>query len=120
MGLIHNLGHAVVDDDAPEQQGEAGIALLSSHGDLPEFVYYGVKQHHERFDGTGHPYGLSGQQLGWAARLLSIVTHWDHHHPIVGSTDDLQTHWERFLESHGHAHDPEWLETISTALHFDG
>jgi HD-GYP domain-containing protein (c-di-GMP phosphodiesterase class II) len=32
-----------------------------------------VKHHHERFDGTGYPDGLKGEEIPLAARLLSVV-----------------------------------------------
>jgi response regulator RpfG family c-di-GMP phosphodiesterase len=33
--------------------------------------------HHERWDGTGYPRGLKGNQIPLAARLFAIVDVWD-------------------------------------------
>ena len=33
--------------------------------------------HHEKWDGTGYPRGLKGQQIPMAARLFAIVDVWD-------------------------------------------
>ncbi|MBN1439842.1 MAG: PAS domain S-box protein [Anaerolineales bacterium] len=33
--------------------------------------------HHERWDGTGYPRGLSGTQIPWAARIFAVVDVWD-------------------------------------------
>ena len=33
--------------------------------------------HHERWDGTGYPRGLKGEQIPLAARLFSVVDVWD-------------------------------------------
>ncbi|HUP69691.1 MAG TPA: HD-GYP domain-containing protein [Acidimicrobiales bacterium] len=36
-----------------------------------------IEQHHERFDGTGYPYGLSGEQLSLAARIVAVADSYD-------------------------------------------
>ncbi len=33
--------------------------------------------HHERWDGTGYPQGLAGEQIPWAARMFALVDMWD-------------------------------------------
>jgi HD-GYP domain-containing protein (c-di-GMP phosphodiesterase class II) len=33
--------------------------------------------HHEKWDGTGYPRGLRGEQIPFAARIFSIVDVWD-------------------------------------------
>ena len=35
-----------------------------------------VKHHHERFDGSGYPDGLKGEQIPLGARILSVVDAW--------------------------------------------
>jgi len=37
---------------------------------IPEF-------HHEKFDGTGYPYGLKGEEIPFVARLFAVVDVWD-------------------------------------------
>lgn len=36
-----------------------------------------VEQHHERFDGKGYPYGLSGDQICLGAHIVSVVDSYD-------------------------------------------
>lgn len=36
-----------------------------------------IEQHHERYDGTGYPYGLSGEQLSLAARIVGVADSYD-------------------------------------------
>lgn len=36
-----------------------------------------VKQHHERFDGQGYPFGLKGEQIDLGARIMSIADTYD-------------------------------------------
>jgi len=33
--------------------------------------------HHEKWDGTGYPHGLKGEQIPLAARLFAVVDVWD-------------------------------------------
>lgn len=33
--------------------------------------------HHEKWDGTGYPYGLQGTAIPWAARIFAVVDVWD-------------------------------------------
>jgi PAS domain S-box-containing protein/putative nucleotidyltransferase with HDIG domain len=33
--------------------------------------------HHERWDGSGYPRGLAGQEIPWAARVFAVVDVWD-------------------------------------------
>ncbi|MHB8573230.1 MAG: HD-GYP domain-containing protein [Candidatus Dormibacteria bacterium] len=84
--LLHDLGKIGVPDDilnkpAPlteseydrvKQHCETGYALLA---DLPSFggVAEIVRSHHEHFDGTGYPRGLSGSAIPLGARIVSVV-----------------------------------------------
>jgi PAS domain S-box-containing protein/putative nucleotidyltransferase with HDIG domain len=46
------------------------IAYLDSAIDIPHY-------HHEKWDGTGYPYGLKGPEIPIAARIFSIIDVWD-------------------------------------------
>jgi putative nucleotidyltransferase with HDIG domain len=48
----------------------SGIPFLRPAMDIP---YY----HHEKWDGSGYPLGLSGKHIPLAARIFSIVDVWD-------------------------------------------
>jgi putative two-component system response regulator len=36
-----------------------------------------IRHHHEKFDGTGYPDGLKGEQIPLTARILSIIDVYD-------------------------------------------
>jgi HD-GYP domain-containing protein (c-di-GMP phosphodiesterase class II) len=36
-----------------------------------------ILEHHERFDGSGYPYGLRGTDISMAARILSVAESYD-------------------------------------------
>jgi len=59
MGLVEEhptLGHAIV------QKSPYMAAMLPA-----------ILHHHERFDGTGYPEGLAGDQIPLAARIIAVV-----------------------------------------------
>jgi putative nucleotidyltransferase with HDIG domain len=48
----------------------SSIAFLRSALDIPQC-------HHEKWDGTGYPYGLKGTDIPIAARIFAVVDVWD-------------------------------------------
>ncbi|MFN3396544.1 MAG: HD-GYP domain-containing protein, partial [Thermodesulfovibrionales bacterium] len=48
------------------------IALLNSF-EFSEDVKKAIIHHHERFDGTGYPEGLKGEEIPLVSRVLSVV-----------------------------------------------
>ncbi|MBN2258034.1 MAG: PAS domain S-box protein [Anaerolineaceae bacterium] len=47
--------------------------------------------HHERWDGTGYPRGLKGEEIPLAARIFSVVDVWD----ALGSTRPYREKWDQ-------------------------
>lgn len=54
-----------------------GTAILRENGMMNQDVIDIVAHHHERFDGTGYPQGLSGDQIPAVARIAAIVDTYD-------------------------------------------
>jgi response regulator RpfG family c-di-GMP phosphodiesterase len=48
----------------------APISYLRPVLDIPHY-------HHERWDGTGYPHGLKGEQIPLAARIFAVIDVWD-------------------------------------------
>ena len=40
---------------------------------LPTSTFLTIMQHHERMDGTGYPFGLSGEDILLEARILAVA-----------------------------------------------
>lgn len=53
------------------------LELVERQALLTEDVAKAVLHHHERFDGTGYPHGLKGEQIPFGARLLAIADTFD-------------------------------------------
>jgi hypothetical protein len=85
--FLHDIGKLVVPADILNKPGkpttreweilkghpEAGARLVEP---LRTFLSSGVDavgSHHENYDGTGYPAGLSGEQLALAARIVSVA-----------------------------------------------
>ncbi len=85
--LLHDIGKLEVPAailNKPGKPDEAEWATLHRHPEegarlvaplLPFLGEWGlaVEQHHERFDGTGYPHRLKGQQISLAARIVSVA-----------------------------------------------
>jgi putative nucleotidyltransferase with HDIG domain len=53
-----------------------GAHILEPIGFLNDIVEI-IKQHHERFDGSGYPYGLKSEAIGIEARIIAVADAYD-------------------------------------------
>jgi putative two-component system response regulator len=61
-----------------EQHPFIGARLLgASHAPLLKLAAAIALSHHERWDGTGYPYGLAGERIPKAARIVAVVDVFD-------------------------------------------
>lgn len=88
--LLHDIGKMGVPDNVllkPGDLTEEEWVLMKSH---PQYAYDLLEPitflapaldipycHHEKWDGTGYPRGLKGEQIPLVARLFAIVDMWD-------------------------------------------
>jgi len=88
--MLHDIGKMGVPDDIllkPAQLDEREEALMKKH---PQYAYEMLSSikylktsldipycHHERWDGSGYPRGLAGEQIPLPARLFAIIDVWD-------------------------------------------
>ena len=88
--LLHDIGKMAIPDRILHKPGKltdeeweimmqhpvdaykflSNIDYLRPALDIPRF-------HHERWDGTGYPYGLVGKEIPLSARIFSVVDVWD-------------------------------------------
>ena len=88
------------------------VDFLRQALDIP---YY----HHEKWDGTGYPQGLSGEQIPFAARLFAIVDVWD----ALSSDRPYSKAWSRarildyLQEQAGRHFDPRVVQAFIEIVH---
>jgi diguanylate cyclase (GGDEF)-like protein/PAS domain S-box-containing protein/putative nucleotidyltransferase with HDIG domain len=89
-GLMHDIGKIGIDEkilNKPEKltesewleikkHSEIGYRILSAVGEFSEIAEF-VLQHQERWDGSGYPKGLSGEEIALEARIISISDAYD-------------------------------------------
>ena len=56
---------------------EEGLAVLEATSRLSELSVAVVMEHHERFDGSGYPYRMAGEEISAAGRMAAIVDTYD-------------------------------------------
>jgi putative two-component system response regulator len=68
--------------------------------------------HHEKWDGTGYPRGLKGEEIPIAARLFAIVDVWDAMTPDRSYRKAMprQEAYQYILSESGKHFDPEVVE----------
>jgi HD-GYP domain-containing protein (c-di-GMP phosphodiesterase class II) len=90
-GLIHDIGKMRVAQailNKPKRLNEEEFRHIKSHvvlgSDLvrqlpgiPPLALEPLEQHHERFDGSGYPRGLKGEQISEVGRMSAIVDVYD-------------------------------------------
>lgn len=89
-GLLHDIGMIGVPEEilnkagglteeeyqAIKQHVQYGVKILDDIKQLKEVVEI-IKYHHERFDGTGYPYGLKGDEIPLHSQIISIADAYD-------------------------------------------
>lgn len=84
--LIHDLGKINVPSDFLSRPGKLSVAAFSvikSHPEVGAEIVEGIdfpwpvadmiRQHHERLDGSGYPFGLKGSDIILEARILAVA-----------------------------------------------
>lgn len=73
--LLHDLGKTRVENPEDPAHALLGGEILSRFRIFADIAPI-VRHHHERFDGTGFPEGLQGEQIPRLARILALAETW--------------------------------------------
>jgi putative nucleotidyltransferase with HDIG domain len=90
-GLMHDIGKMTIGTDILNKPGrltdpeyaamrlhpEGGLRILQQSGVLNAAAYDVCLHHHEKFDGSGYPFGLQGEQISVLARMAAICDVYD-------------------------------------------
>ena len=90
MGLLHDVGKIGVPDSVinkPDILTEEEYAQIKTHPVLGDRILrriqerpklaVGARWHHERWDGTGYPDGLAGEDIPEEARIIAVADAYD-------------------------------------------
>lgn len=133
--ILHDIGKIGIQDSilgkkAPltveefeimKRHPEVGYEIMG-HIEGMERVVWGLRYHHERYDGKGYPLGLSGEQIPLIARIVAVADAFDamvSNRPYregLTSAEALQ----EILDQSGKQFDPKIVAAFVQAFeHFD-
>ena len=89
-GLLHDVGKIGVPDEVINKKSklsEEEFELIKRHPSIGSSILESIKErpllaigarwHHERYDGTGYPDGLSGENIPEVARIIAVADAYD-------------------------------------------
>ncbi|TMB50716.1 MAG: diguanylate cyclase [Chloroflexi bacterium] len=132
--LLHDLGKLAVPDEILDKPASLSNGEWQAIGEHPRIGQLILEQasglrdaipvvlhHHERFNGTGYPHGLSGQEIPLGARIVAVA---DAYHAMVHERPykEALTHAQalhELVQNAGTQFDPE-LVKIFCLLYSDG
>ncbi|MGE5653002.1 MAG: HD-GYP domain-containing protein [Bacillota bacterium] len=86
-GALHDIGKALIPNriiskpgplsdsefEMIKQHPSLGSRILADKSEFGDEIRWAVIQHHERFDGSGYPQGLKGEQIHLYGRILAVA-----------------------------------------------
>ncbi len=129
--LLHDIGKLAVPEwilSKPGRLNEEEFQKMTAHSEMGGRILSGVaragevaalvRHHHEHYDGTGYPSGLSGPSIPLGARILAVVDAYDSimseraYHHALGRGEALS-----YLESRaGLQFDPRVVRTLADGI----
>ena len=90
MGLLHDIGKIGIPDSVINKPGKLtkeeyeviknhptmGANILHNIAEKKD-LEYGARWHHEKFDGTGYPDGIKGEEIPEAVRIIAVADAYD-------------------------------------------
>ena len=130
-GLLHDIGKIGIPLsilDKPSSLNEDEYASIKNHPEIgaqilePIEAYHDIipilRQHHEKFDGSGYPAGLKDESIDIRARIMAVADVWD----ALVSERPYREGWvsqrakDFILEGKGTHFDPKVVDIFMTLL----
>lgn len=129
--ILHDIGKIGIDDAILRKGGDLSVEEKRAMREHPgigarilgfveemQGVIPGVSSHHERFDGSGYPEGLKGEEIPLQARIIAIADAFD-----ALTTDrpyrkalNKETALEELLRGKASHFDPRLVETFCRVI----
>lgn len=113
--LLHDVGKLQLSSTSLEQlemdHPIVGARILNETRRLRGVAPY-VRYHHERYDGSGHPDGISGEDIPLGARILGLVDNYSEWK--MRQEGDVSA--DRFITLFGKHHDPKVVKAFKQII----
>jgi diguanylate cyclase (GGDEF)-like protein/PAS domain S-box-containing protein len=125
LASIHDIGKVTISEgvlkkpdklnkdewETMKKHAERGYEIASSTADFSAVAKY-ILHHHERWDGTGYPNGLKGEEIPLFSRIIAVVDAYDvmtHDRPYSGALSKKEA-LDEIRKCSGSQFDPKLVE----------
>ncbi len=131
LGALHDIGKIGIPESIlmkPGKLSEEEWVIMKKHTEIgyriatatPELAHIAdeILYHHERFDGTGYPHGLSARSIPKLARVISIVDAFDvmTHDRVYNRAISVEEAIEELRNNSGQQFDPDIVELFISSV----
>lgn len=131
LGALHDIGKIGIPESIlmkPGKLSEEEWVIMKKHTEIgyriatatPELAHIAdeILYHHERFDGTGYPHGLSAKSIPKLARVISIVDAFDvmTHDRVYNTAISVGEAIEELRKNSGQQFDPDIVELFISSI----
>ena len=126
-GLLHDIGKIAVPDsilNKPEKLTEDEYEIIKTHtsvgadilSDLTtvDNIAAGARDHHERYDGSGYPKGIAGNDISLEGRIIGVADAYDAmaSERVYRGTFSREKIRDEFEKASGKQFDPKIVKTL--------
>lgn len=132
--LLHDIGKIGIPDsilNKPARLTDKEFDIIKSHPQMGAEIVKNISSlkyahdvalyHHEKYDGSGYPSGLSGKDIPEVARIVCIADSFDamHSKRVYRNNLDMGSIKDELLRCRGTQFDPDLLDIFMTILEKD-